>query len=628
MTLVAAERIYRKFDDQVILDGVSFTIGSDHRIGLVGRNGSGKTTLFDIIAEKQETDSGVINRSKACIVDYIEQETASYSEMSLFDYVASARDDLLTMRREIAVLEDRLERFPGDREALTKLGTLQNRYDVEGGFNLENDIGTILYGLGFEKTRYIDRMRNFSGGERNRAGLARALAGKGNLLLLDEPTNHLDIESTRWLEEYLANLEKSYMVVSHDRAFLTATVDKVWELSHGKIDFYTGGLEHYLAERTERRRLQEHHYRHQQEEIKRLEEYVRRNMAGQKTKQAQSKLKFLGRIKRLPPPRSDGTKDRISMNSSGRSFAHVLSIEDVSLGYGTDPIVRNISFDIYRGDKVGLIGRNGSGKTTLLKSLVGELTPIAGDIQLGNKVDVAYFDQELSDLNLNETVLDSLWSVDPSAEIGKIRSFTARFGFIGEDVFKLVASLSGGEKTKLSLARLLYHPANFIIFDEPTNHLDMDSRENLEKALLEYDGCCLIVSHDRFFLDQVVNRIMNIDNGILCVYEGNYSYFREKTESVPVTAQAYKPKSKDAYLTFKEKSKRRSRHRKSLAATRGKIVNMESELKRLDLDIRDNIPRSDWEQLHQATDRKHKLEDELLHLYVLLEELEQTELDD
>jgi len=627
MTLVAAERISRKFNDQVILDDVSFSIKSGDRIGLVGKNGCGKTTLFEIIAGRMELDRGAAHRSRQCRIDYIEQELGDYAEMTLFAYVASARDELMAMRDEIAALECRLQHQPDDREGLNQLGDLQHRFEQEGGFSFENDVKTILHGLGFEPERTHDLTKYFSGGERNRAGLARALAGKGNLLLLDEPTNHLDIESTRWLEEYLQVTDRSYVVVSHDRSFLAACVRDVWELRHGKIDFYTGGLEAYLAERTARREQHRHRYRHQQAEIKRLEEFVRRHMAGQKTRQAQSKLKYLHRIKRLAPPRSDGKSAKIDVTSSGRSWAHILAVGDLTLAYGNDVVLRDLSFDVYRGDKVGIIGCNGSGKSTLLKALVGQLAPVKGEIHLGDQIDVAYFDQELSDLNPELTVLDSVWEMEPQAVVGKIRSYLARFGFSDEDPFKLISSLSGGEKTKLSLARLLYHPVNFIIFDEPTNHLDMDSRERLEEALIAYDGSCLIVSHDRYFLNRVVGRVLHLKDGTAAMYDGNYAYFREKTESVEELPKARPVKSNEAYLAFKEKSRQRGRHKKLLAATRQKISDHESELEGLQGAIECEISPEDWERLNAATVRKTELEEDLLKLYAKLEKLEKVELD-
>jgi len=626
MTLLTAEKLVRRFDDQLVLDQVSFSVNSADRIGLLGRNGCGKTTLFEIITGRCDADTGAVHVSRQCHIDYVEQDSSAHLDKELLDFVSSAREDIMGMRRRLSELEHELELDPSNQELVSKLGELQEQYQVAGGFDFDHEVSTILHGLGFAPERHNERLRNFSGGEKNRASLARVLAGNGQLMLLDEPTNHLDIESTQWLEEYMTASDRAYIVVSHDRAFLSAVVKDVWELLHCKLEFYSGGIEGYVRERAERRRLHAHRYRHQQEHIKRIEEYIRRNMAGQKTKQAQSKLKYLGKIKRLPPPRSDGNTAKISVSSSGRSYAQILTLGDVSVGYGDREVIAGISVDLFRGDKVGLIGRNGSGKTTLLKSLVGELSPIAGEIQLGNKVDVAYFDQELNELNPRATVLDSLWEVDPLAESGKIRSFLARFGFSGEDPFKQVFSLSGGEKTKLSLARIVYHPANFIIFDEPTNHLDMDSREALEEALIEYDGSCLIVSHDRHFLDRVVTRILHINSGCLDIYDGNYSFFREKQEALALPKMTKPVKSKDDYLAFKEQSKQRGRLKKELKATQEAIVNLEKELTDLQRGIESGIPRDDWEALQAASDRKGAAELELLEKYERLEELEGMDL--
>jgi ATP-binding cassette subfamily F protein 3 len=623
MTLLTAERITKRFKDQLILEDVSFSLQDDDRIGLVGKNGIGKTTLLELLAGKQETDSGAVTRARTSRIDYVEQEKTEYLELALFDFVAAARRDLLDMRAEIHELEHYLEANPHNADSLTRLGTLQHSFESENGNNFENEVKLILIGLGFDECRHRDPLRNLSGGEKNRAGLARLLAGKGNLLLLDEPTNHLDIESTRWLENYLKQSNKAYVVVSHDRSFLTATVDKVWEIGFGKIESYYNGFEKYLAERHDRHRLAEHHYRHQQEEIKRLEEFVRRNLMGQKSRQAQSKLKYLNRIKRLPPPRSSSRGPLIKLESSGRSFNQVLDLDELSLGYGDTTVIANATFTLYRGDKVGLIGRNGSGKSTILKALIGELEPISGSLRLGSNVDVAYFDQELSDLNLEATVLDNMWEVDPSAEVNRIRTFLGRFGFTGEDVLKAVAALSGGEKTKLCLARLLYHPANFIIFDEPTNHLDIDAREALENALLEYEGTCLIVSHDRYFLDRVVNKILYIDGGDVASYNGNYSYFLEKSsvpEESPVKTK--EEKNKKAYFDFREQSKQKARLKKKVLSTRSRIADAEKELERLEADISANIPRHDWEKLQSAAERKKEVENQLLELYAELEELE------
>lgn len=630
MTLLAAEQICKKFKDQVILENVSFTIFAGDRIALVGKNGIGKTTLLEILAGLQEPDKGSITRSRACQIDYVEQEKTDYLDMSLFEFVADARRDLIAMRQRITELEHALEINPHDNEKLHELGHLQQVFERDGGFDFEHEVGVILNGLGFGDHRFPDRLGNFSGGEKNRAGLARLLAGRGSLLLLDEPTNHLDIDSTTWLEDYIRQSTKAYILVSHDRAFLSAASDKIWEMSYGKIDTYTGGFERYLGERIDRRRLAEHHYRHQQEEIKRIEEFIRRNMAGQKTKQAQSRLKHLNRIKRLPPPRAEASGPAIRVQSSGRSFSHVLSVEDVALGYGDRTVLQGVAFDLYRGERIGLIGRNGSGKSTLLKALIGDLEPISGNIRLGNNVEVAYFDQELSDLDESATVLDNIWQVDQMAEVGAMRSYLGRFGFTGEDALKAVSALSGGEKTKLCLAKLLYHPANFVILDEPTNHLDIYAREALEEALCEYEGSCLIVSHDRFFLDRVVTKIAAIRDGRAEIYDGNYSYYVEKTTQSSSIPDA-KPKdlrpAKVSESDFKLLSKRKAKLKKEIQSARSKISDFEKELETLEVDINGGIPTHDWERLHTASKRKSEVENELLTLYAALEELEGMALD-
>jgi ATP-binding cassette subfamily F protein 3 len=316
------------------------------------------------------------------------------------------------------------------------------------------------------------------------------------------------------------------------------------------------------------------------------------------------------------------------VQSSGRSFAHVLAVENLAVGYGSEVLVQDLDLDIYRGDKIGLIGRNGSGKSTLLKTLIGELEPIEGNLRLGNNVNVAYFDQELSDLNDELTVLDSIWAVDPSAEPGPLRSFLARFGFTGEDALKRVSALSGGEKTKLCLALLLYHPANFVILDEPTNHLDIFAREALEAALREYDGSCLIVSHDRFFLDQVVDKVVYLDAGHARVFLGNYSEFHERMLQTETPAPKVKDgKQKQEYFEFREQSKRRARHKKAIESVREDIDRQEKELTELVDELNCRVSADDWETLHNLTERRKQLEEEILGLYSRLEELEDTKLD-
>lgn len=624
MTLLAGENITKQFQERVLFEGLSFSINSGDRIGLVGPNGIGKTTLFEIMCRRMSVDSGQVTSSKDCMIAYVEQELTENLNSPLFEFVASSRTDLVQLKQEIDETSRNLEEDPANDKIIDRLGDLQHRFEVDGGYDFEAELKIILIGLGFTEERFGSPVESFSGGERNRASLARILAASSNLLLLDEPTNHLDIESTVWLEEYLAGLDKAYLVVSHDRTFLENTVNKVWEVSGRRIDQYFNGFTAYLTEREERRRLQAHHFRHQQEEIRRIEDFIRRNMAGQKTKQAQSKQKYLARIKRIELPEADREGPTFRVESSQRSHNLVLEIEDAVFGRGHRPCLTDVSLNLYRGDRIGMIGPNGSGKSTLLKTLIGELDPLAGEIRLGSKVDIAYFDQELADLNDDNTVLDELWQVDTLAEPGRLRSFLARFGFRGEDAFKKVSVLSGGEKTKLALSKILFLPANFLIFDEPTNHLDIDSRLALEEALGGYSGTFLIVSHDRYFLDRVAGKILALENGTVMSYDGNYSYYREKIIERENFRPSQKKESstKDQYAEFKNQSKIKGRIKKDLRSTQSKIDDHEKEIARLERELSYNIPKSDWSKLTEASDRKSALEDALLALYDRLEELE------
>ncbi len=627
MTLIAGENITKQFDDRVIFRDLSFSINADDRIGLVGPNGIGKTTLFEIMAGRMTPDSGSITKAKNCSISYVEQEFSGDDRISLFDYIASARDDLIRLKAEIEQAEGEIEKEPHSAKAIERLGELQHLFETSGGYNLESEIKIILTGLGFSENRFHNPISIFSGGEKNRAALARVLAGRSTFLLLDEPTNHLDIDSTIWLEEYLKGLNRAYIIVSHDRAFLSNTINKVWEIANKRIEQYFNGLEKYLTERDERKNQLEHLYKHQQEEIKRIEDFIRRNIAGQKTRQAQSKMKYLSRIKRIELPTGQASGMAISLDAGERSFNLVLSLDGATFGYGHHSVVKDLSLKLYRGDRVGMIGRNGSGKTTILKSILGELDCLEGSISLGQKVDVAYFDQNLSEINENNTVLDEIWQVDPLAEAGRLRSFLARFGFRGEDALKKVAVLSGGEKTKLTLAKLLFFPANFLIFDEPTNHLDIDSRQALEEALVNYKGTLLIVSHDRYFLDRVAEKIIAIDDGKAKIYDGNYSYYKEKQESrkeAPLK-KATDPERVKEYSDFKKLSQLKGRIKKDLRSVNSKIQDTENLLKITDANINLNIPKTDWEKLTAAHAEKGRLEELLLELYNRLEELKRLD---
>ncbi|PKK84212.1 MAG: hypothetical protein CVT49_04390 [candidate division Zixibacteria bacterium HGW-Zixibacteria-1] len=627
MTLLAGENIIKQFQDRVLFENLNFSVIETDRIGLVGPNGIGKTTLFEIMTGRMTPDAGNVTRSKGCSIAYLEQEFGESEQMNLFDFICSARSDLLDLRSEIDMVQKQLSEQPDSVDLLEKLGDCQHRFEASGGYEFETEIKIILIGLGFPENRFHNRLMDFSGGEKNRAALARLLAGRNNLLLLDEPTNHLDIESTIWLETYLRSVGKAYIIVSHDRMFLSNTIEKVWEITGRKIDQYFNGFDKYLVERQERLDQIVHLYKHQQEEIKRIEDFIRRNMAGQKTKQAQSRQKYLARIKRISLPQTEYNAPTFKVESSGRSFNLVLAIEAASFGYGHRVLVRDVNLNLYRGDRLGFIGPNGTGKTTILKTILGEMDPVDGSVSIGQKVDVAYFDQELSELDESNSIIDEVWNLDPLIEAGRLRSFLARFGFTGENVFKKISVLSGGEKTKLSLAKLLFKPANLLIFDEPTNHLDIDSRHALEEALKNYTGTLVVVSHDRYFLDQVADRILSLENGRARIFNGNYSYYKEKKNeetAVPVR-KTTAPEKIQQYVEFKKLSQAKGRIKKKLRSVKSKIEDLEKNLVRLDQDIRFNIPRSDWQKLADISSEKSSIEDALLELYCRLEELEKLD---
>ena len=346
MTLLAGENILKQYNNLKIFEELSFSVSENEQIGLVGPNGIGKTTLFEIMTGNIRPDQGQIVKPKNCRIGYVEQEIIGYDDTLLFDFVSTAREDLLKLKADIDQIARELEKNPGSGKTIEKLGDYQHRFETEGGYDFESEIKIILAGLGFPENRFRSRISSFSGGEKNRASLARLLAGRSNLLLLDEPTNHLDIESTIWLEEYLKSLDKAYLIVSHDRTFLANTVEKVWEITSKKIDQYFNGFDNFLIEREERKRLQKHIYFHQQEEIKRIEDFIRRNMAGQKTKQAQSKQKFLNRIDKIELPESERVGPSFSVDSGQRSHNLVLEIRDASFGYGHRSLISNVNLNI------------------------------------------------------------------------------------------------------------------------------------------------------------------------------------------------------------------------------------------------------------------------------------------
>jgi len=519
--------IYKSYSGHEVLRGVTFQVNPSEKIGLVGRNGAGKTTVFRLVTGEETADSGdviKINNLKLGLlaqhVDFTENETVHTAALSAFKRI---HDIEAEMRR----LETEMAREATD-EILERYAALQTEFEAEDGFSYAARAEAILLGLGFPKEMWTLETGNLSGGQKNRLGMARLLLANSDVLLLDEPTNHLDVEAVEWLENFLAGYDKTYVIISHDRYFLDRTTDKIIEIENGKAVSYKGNYSEFLIEREERREQMRREYENQQAFIAKTEEFVRRNLEGQKTKQAKSRRNMLQRMARLDAVTADKPQGNFNLKSVTRAGQNVLTVEDLAIGYGEKVLAAGINFTLTRGEALGVIGGNGTGKTTFLKTVLGTLRENSGKIIWGTKTDTGYYSQNLEDLEPRNEVIQELRRVAPAAENGELRSFLARFLFSGEDVFKQVKDLSGGEKGRLALAKLIYSNKNVLVLDEPTNHLDIPSREALEDALDAYQGTIIAVSHDRFFLDKIATQIFSFeDAGGIEIYDGNYSEFHD-----------------------------------------------------------------------------------------------------
>ncbi len=622
MIFLQLSGVKKTYNNTELLRGIDLSVVRGERIGLVGPNGIGKTTLLKIALGQILPDEGSVALNSRVKLGYVSQEDEIASDYSLFLAMLESYSEMLKIKAELEDLE--LTIADGSEKSLQRYGELQQQWETMGGYNLDTVVKSTLIGLGFSESEFHRPISSFSGGERNRASLAKMLLQQPDLLLLDEPTNHLDIDSTVWLEEYLQEFDGSLIAVSHDRVFLDHVVNKIVELDHGLLETYHGNFTAYCDERNERRRLQLKHYLQQQEEIERIEDFIRRNLAGQKTKQAQSKRLALSKLERLEGPMADVRRAAINLQVSRRSYQSILRVNKLSFGFDNNLLLEGIGFEIERGEKVGMIGRNGAGKSTLVRLLVGQLEPWEGTVEIGRNVDCEYVDQELSVLNQDDSVLDTIWDIQPRWDAFQLRSHLARFLFFGDDVFKYVRMLSGGEKKKLALARLLATPANFIILDEPTNHLDIGSREVLEESLREYEGTVLFISHDRFFLESVAQRILALHEGRLHDWRGKYSAFAEKIKATPLRGESVdRFQKREVHKQERRQKNIETARKRRLKELEENIATLEKNLGTLQTELLDERYASDWEKLAslgQEQREKQSLRDQLMNEYYQLTE--------
>jgi ATP-binding cassette subfamily F protein 3 len=618
MTLIRIEHLVKTFAGVPVLQDVSWQIEAGRNIGLIGTNGSGKSTLLNIISGVMTVDSGTVERVRGLRLGYLTQEMTVEGDRTLYEEVREAFRPLLDMQAEMTVLESRLAQQTGSAVDLQRYGTLLEEFNAREGYALAARVEATLLGLGFCPTDFHTPVHHLSGGQKNMGALARVLLQEPDLLLLDEPSNHLDITATEWLEGVLRAYRGTVVVISHDRYFLDRVVDEIMELDQHRLQRYVGNYSTYVTARAAHLEQQRKAYEQQQAAIRRQEEFIRRNMAGQNTKQAQSRQKTLQRLQRVEKPTPDNQRMQLRFTTHQREGHEVIVGRQVWKAYGDRMVLRGLSCTIYRGEKVGLMGPNGAGKSTFLRLLMGEELPDRGTLRLGQNVTVAYYDQEMRHLNPQHSILDEVWQVEPWKPVGDMRAYLGRFLFSGDEVFQTVGTLSGGEKSRVALAKLMLSTANLLVLDEPTNHLDIPAREVLEQALAAYPGTLLIVSHDRYFLDRVSSRLLYLRDGTCTSYAGNYTDYQAHLAAQTAVQQPALSGKKTAQIPPRPRP--RSPKRRKPGVIEDEIHHVEAEIAAIQTAI-EAQDGTDWQRLTELSAQQGTM---AARLESLLEEWEES----
>ena len=617
----------KSFGVRQVFSNVSFEIKEGDRIALVGPNGAGKSTLLKCILGIEELDEGQVVMSPVASIGYLQQDV-NLGDASLAEEIETAWEDVHALENKLQELTTYLETHEASESDLQRLDYLQNRLEWLGGYDYEQKTKRIVYGLGFTDEDLYKPANAFSGGQKTRINLAKALVRSPDFLFLDEPTNHLDMEMLEWLEGYLSSYRGGILIVSHDRYFMDRIVTGVVELDHHKATTYRGNYSRYVAQREERLKADTIAYEKQQEYIKKTEEYIDKYRAGIKSKMARGRQSQLNRLERLEAPETSHSLD-FKFPPAAMSADKVLVLDHVSIGYKTDdPIIDDVSVVVRRGESVALIGPNGAGKSTMVKAIVGELFPTEGHIDIGNRVQVGYFSQEHEELHDRWQVVDEIINNYNFTE-EKARNVLGSFLFKGDDVFKLVGDLSGGERARLALLKLFLQGDNFLILDEPTNHLDVPTREIVERALQQFGGTCFIISHDRYFLDQVSTRTLVLENKGLTEYLGNYSYYKEKlkeqldiaalTEVVEeVAKEDVKCEAKTISPSLSDEPKKKTNTymvEKQLAEVEEEIARLEATMKMYEVQLANPVVQQDLAEMENISKQLSDTESNLQKLY-------------
>ena len=573
MAIITLNSVRKSFGVFQILDEVSFLIGNDEKAALVGPNGSGKTTLLRLIAGMDEPDSGTINILPGTSIGYMRQDSELIGNEALLDEVSNASVDIKHLEKELRRLESAMSVTEGDEmnDLLAEYGEVQHEFERLGGYSFDAEIKATLSGLGLGPDHWEKPVSVLSGGQKTRAALAKLLLQKPDVLLLDEPTNHLDIEATEWLEDFLRDFPGAVLIVSHDRYFLDRVVTKIIDLHEACTRSYSGNYSSYVKQKEEVMRHMAENFDRQQQEVKKLEDFIARYHFGERHKEAESRKKKLAKMIRLRKPKAQD-KIRVKIDSATTSGHIVMDIQDVGKSFGSQTLFTGLNLLVENGDRIAFVGPNGAGKTTLLRMILGDEEPSVGTISLGYGVDIGYFAQDLGDLDPDNTVLEEILEAEDLTS-GAARSVLARFLFTGEDVFKSVAKLSGGERNRLILAKLMLQHPNVLVLDEPTNHLDIDSRQALDQAVQDFDGTVILTSHDRYLLNSVATRIVEINYGTARVYDGNYDYFVERSARYRPhpTKKKAKPVVKKAAVAARQKGPSAADYERDIEAAESRL---------------------------------------------------------
>lgn len=593
MIVLSCNNLNKSFGIDSILENVNFTVNEYDKIGIIGVNGTGKTTLFKIISGIYGYDSGDIYTSKDCEIGYLEQNTNFHSENTILEEVLEVFKDVIEMEKYLRDLEHKISEESSNTNSTT-LEKLMNEYSNKleafsdmNGYGYKSEAKGVLKGLGFSDEDMDKPISILSGGEKTRVLLGKLLLKKPTLLLLDEPTNHLDSEAIEWLEVFLKQYKGTVILISHDRYFLDQVVNRIFEIHNKKLKTYNGNYSDFIKASAIEKELELKKFEDQQKDIKKQEESIERLKAfgrEKHLKRARSKEKALAKVDVLDKPEAYRKKSKIEFNPSVTSGNDVLQLRDISMGYGERILFKDLNLDIYRGEKVALIGANGIGKSTLFKIIMNEITPLSGDIKFGTNVNVSYFHQEQKTLNLDNTIIDEIWEDNKQLTQTSLRTMLGAFLFEGEEVFKKISTLSGGERARVAILKLILSNANLLLLDEPTNHLDIDSKEVLEEALSSYTGTIFTISHDRYFLNTVVDKVLVLDENGITEYLGNYDYYIEKKKQVQEmnTVEVIEEKTK---TQLKEEKRKEREQREAEKKNRVKRQNIEKEIEETEAKI-------------------------------------------